>query len=182
MSPPVTGFWVGLHDNISDRPSTKVAPVGCQLVTMALKIQTVTVPKGGLHVRSCHPIWDISTCAELWHETGGLSATLAVNRLGRCCATWPRWFSHCPWNEEVAGLNPGLGRNHLPLGPRVGGSVYSPLDETQLWMEGLQPHQPHSVISGLLTCFIITQVNRRCSEEKKGSKPLLSRLLFSDDL
>ena len=41
-------------------------------------------------LRNCHPIWDLSQCvwAEL-HETGGLSATLAVNRLGRCRAIRP---------------------------------------------------------------------------------------------
>ena len=55
-----------------------------------LKIKTVTIPKGGLHGRSClspnlgrQCIW-----AEL-QETGGLSATLAVTQLGRCRATHP---------------------------------------------------------------------------------------------
>ena len=56
-----------------------------------LKLKLSLSPKGGLHGRSCHPIWDVSRCirAEL-HETGGLSATLAVNRLGRCHAARPR--------------------------------------------------------------------------------------------
>ena len=49
----------GLHDNVPDRPSAKVAPVECQLATMALKIKTVTIPEVGLHGRSCHPIWDV---------------------------------------------------------------------------------------------------------------------------
>ena len=31
-----------------------------QLATMALKIKYVTIPKGGLHGRSCHPVWDVS--------------------------------------------------------------------------------------------------------------------------
>ena len=80
----------GLHDNVPDRPSAKVGPAGCQLATMALKIKTVTVPKGGLHGRSClssnlgrQCIW-----AELY-ESGRLSAILAVHRLGRCRATRP---------------------------------------------------------------------------------------------
>ena len=50
----------GLHDNVPDRPSAKAAPVGCQLATMALKSTTVTIPKGGLHCRSCHTVWDVS--------------------------------------------------------------------------------------------------------------------------
>ena len=37
------GPWAGLHDNVSDRPSAKVASVGCQLAIMALKIKTVTM-------------------------------------------------------------------------------------------------------------------------------------------
>ena len=56
-----TETWAGLHDdNVPDRPSAKVAPAGCPLATMALKIKTVTIPKGGLHGRSRHPIWDVS--------------------------------------------------------------------------------------------------------------------------
>ena len=39
--------WAGLHDDVPGRPSSKVAPVGCQLATMALNIKTVTIPKGG---------------------------------------------------------------------------------------------------------------------------------------
>ena len=39
----------GLNDNVPDRPSAKVTPVGCQLATMALESKTVTVPEGGLH-------------------------------------------------------------------------------------------------------------------------------------
>ena len=56
-----------------------------------LKIKTVTIPKGGWHGRSCHPIWEVSQCiwAEL-QEAGGLSVTLAVNGLGRCRASRPR--------------------------------------------------------------------------------------------
>ena len=74
-------IWAGLHDNIPDRPSTKIASVACQLPTTALKIKTVTILKCGLHSKLMSPnlghqcIW-----AEL-HVTGGLSATLAVNRL-----------------------------------------------------------------------------------------------------
>ena len=84
-------FNAGLHDNVPDPdPSAKVAPVGCQLATMALGIKTVAIPKGWWVARQklspnlrrpC--IW-----AEL-HETGGFSATLAENRLGRRHATRP---------------------------------------------------------------------------------------------
>ena len=65
------GSWDGLHDNVPDRPSAKVAHVGCQLATMALEIRTVTVPKGGLHGRSCHPVRDVSAF--------GLSCTRLVD-------------------------------------------------------------------------------------------------------
>ena len=41
------GLRAGLHDNVPDRPSTKVAPVGRQLVTMAFTIKTVTIQKVG---------------------------------------------------------------------------------------------------------------------------------------
>ena len=79
-----TGAWAGLHVNVPDRPSGKVAPVGCQLATTALQIQTVTIPqKVGCSRQKLSPslgrqcIW-----AEL-HETGGLWATLAVDQLMR---------------------------------------------------------------------------------------------------
>ncbi|MCK5920156.1 MAG: hypothetical protein KAG66_04405, partial [Methylococcales bacterium] len=51
-----------LHDNVPDRPDPppRVAPVGCQLATVALEMKTVTIPQGGLLDRSCHPIWDVS--------------------------------------------------------------------------------------------------------------------------
>ena len=70
-----------------------------------LKINTVTIPKGGLHRRSVHPIWDVS--ASFWtelHETGGLYATLAVNRLGRRRATRPR--NHRLLREEIRSTYP----------------------------------------------------------------------------
>ena len=41
---PFSEARAGLHDNVPDRPTAKVAPVGCQLATMALKIKTVTIP------------------------------------------------------------------------------------------------------------------------------------------
>ena len=44
----------------TDPPSAKAAPVGCQLATMAPDIKTVTIPKDGLHGRSCHLIWGVS--------------------------------------------------------------------------------------------------------------------------
>ena len=87
--------WAGLHDNVPDRPSVKVAPIMCQLATVALTIKTVTIPNGGLHGRSCHPMWGVS--ASFWtvlHETGGLSTRLTVHRLGRCRVTQP-WCSTC---------------------------------------------------------------------------------------
>ena len=39
------GCTMLLQDNVPDRPYLKVAPVGSQLVTMALKIKTVAIPK-----------------------------------------------------------------------------------------------------------------------------------------
>ena len=54
------GSGAGSHDNVPGSPSAKVEPVWCQLATMALKSKTVTTPKGGLHGRSCHRIWDVS--------------------------------------------------------------------------------------------------------------------------
>ena len=77
-----------------DRSSAKVPPAGCQLAAMALQTKTGTVPKGGSHGRSYHPTWDVSAFWAELHETGGLSATLAINRLGRCRATRPRVPPH----------------------------------------------------------------------------------------
>ena len=77
------------------------APLGCQLTDdhgtkkkkKKKKKKNVTIPKGGLHVRSWQPIWDISASGPAaLHETGGLSATLVVNRLGRCRATRAQQF------------------------------------------------------------------------------------------
>ena len=95
-------------DNVPDRASAQVAPVGCQLATMAPTINTGTVPKGGLHGITCHPnlgrqgLWaELSPSLGrqgLWaelHETGGLSAALVVNRLRRCRATRP-WLADPP--------------------------------------------------------------------------------------
>ena len=54
----------------TDPPSAKVAPVVCQLATMAVKIKTVAIRKKWvLHGRSCHPVWDVSASAS------GLSCT-----------------------------------------------------------------------------------------------------------
>ena len=50
----------GLHNNVPDPPSPRLRPVGCQPAIMALTIKTVYIQKGGLHGRSCHPIWDVS--------------------------------------------------------------------------------------------------------------------------
>ena len=78
--------------NVPDRPSSaKVAPVGCQLATMALKSKTFVIPKDGFAWQKLSPslghqcIW-----GQLMHGTGRLSATLEVNRLRRCRATRPR--------------------------------------------------------------------------------------------
>ena len=56
----ISRFWAGLHDNVPDRPSAKVAATGCQLATIALNIETVTTPKGGLHGRRCDSFLDVS--------------------------------------------------------------------------------------------------------------------------
>ena len=81
---------LGLHDNIPDRPSSaKVAPVGCQLVTMALKIKIVTIPKYGVAQQKLSPHLGHQCIWNELHETAGLSGNLAVNRLGRCRATRP---------------------------------------------------------------------------------------------
>ena len=74
-------------DNVPDRPSAKVAP-SCLVPTKRpwhLKLKLSLSQKVALRGRKLSPnlgrqcIW-----AEL-HETGGLSATLAVNRLRRQC-------------------------------------------------------------------------------------------------
>ena len=52
---------VATRENVPDRLSAKVAPVGCQLATMALKTFRLSLSqKVGLHGISCHPIWDTS--------------------------------------------------------------------------------------------------------------------------
>ena len=83
----------GLHDDVPDRPSAKVASVGCQLATMALQIKTVTIPFG-MQWWVAGQKWSPSLGRQcIWaelHETEGLSATLALNRLGRCRATRSR--------------------------------------------------------------------------------------------
>ena len=68
-------FRAGLHDNVLGRPSAKaVAPVGCQLVTMTLKINTVTIPqKVGCTAEAVTQIWDVSA--------SGLSCTRLANFL-----------------------------------------------------------------------------------------------------
>ena len=57
-----TKYWAGLHDNVPDRPSAKAAPsLRCQLATTALNFfLNGTVPNGGLHGRSSHPVRDVS--------------------------------------------------------------------------------------------------------------------------
>ena len=67
---------LGCRTMSQDRPPAKVAPVGCQLATVALKMKTVTIPKGGL-------------CTAEVGTQSGTSVPLAVNQLGRCRATRP---------------------------------------------------------------------------------------------
>ena len=76
--------YTGFHDSFPDRLSAKVAAVGCLMATMALKIKTLC-PKRWVARHKLSPNLGRQQCiwAEL-HEIGGLSATLAVNRQGRC--------------------------------------------------------------------------------------------------
>ena len=85
----------GLHDNVPDRQSAKIASVRCQLATMALKIKTVTIPKSGLHSRSCHPIWDVTS--------SGMRCTRLADFL-------PHW-QQFGWDAVV---RPGLGLGGSP--------------------------------------------------------------------
>ena len=79
----------GLQDNVPDQPSAKVAPVGCQLGTMAYKSKNCHYPKRWVAGQKLSPnLGRQCTRAEL-HETGGLSATLAVNRLPRALSCNP---------------------------------------------------------------------------------------------
>ena len=87
-----------LRHVVLGRPLSNVAPVGCQLAAMALKMNTVTIPKGGRVARQkfVTRVWDVSQC--IWvdlHETRGISATLAVNRLGHVSALYARYFNCC---------------------------------------------------------------------------------------
>ena len=58
-------YRAGLHDTVPDGPSAMVAPAGCQLATMSLKIKTVTIPKSGLHGRNYHPSWELDRSVHL---------------------------------------------------------------------------------------------------------------------
>ena len=67
----------------TEPPPRLHAPAGCQTGDHGTyKLKLSLSQKVGLHAKNCHPIWDVSQCfwAEL-HEAGGLSVTLAVNRL-----------------------------------------------------------------------------------------------------
>ena len=83
--------WARLHDNVPGRPSANGEPVGRQLAIMAREFKTVTIPEGGLHGPHVvtYTIWDSQCVRAVLRETGGLSVSLAVNRLGRCRATRP---------------------------------------------------------------------------------------------
>ena len=90
--PQLSRSRAGWHDHVPDRPSLRQSCT-CWVPTgdhnMALTIKTLTTPKGGLHGRSCHLIWDVSASGLSCRRLGGLSYALAVNRLGRGRATRP---------------------------------------------------------------------------------------------
>ena len=100
-----------LHDNVPDRSSAKVEPVGCHVATMALTIKTVTVPKGGLHGKSCHPVWDVSASELSWWRTfwhlGSKSAgTLPCNPVQMLSllqddCIWASCSQISPWKRSV---------------------------------------------------------------------------------
>ena len=78
---------VGSHDNVPDRPSAMVASVGCQLATMALTLKLSLSQNVGC---TAEVVTEFGTSLHLGREereTGGLSAILPVNRLGRCHAS-----------------------------------------------------------------------------------------------
>ena len=115
--------WAGLHDTVfPDRPSVRQGCT-CWVPTSwrpwHLKLKTVTIPKRWAARQKLAPnlgrqciIW-----AEL-HETGGLSATLAVHRLGRCRATRPWRPSLAPrssWCVHTLGRLLNVGRTLLLL-------------------------------------------------------------------
>ena len=55
---PCMGSLAALYNGINtyNVDQRLTAPYGCQLATMALQIKAATIPKGGLHGRSCRPI------------------------------------------------------------------------------------------------------------------------------
>ena len=84
-----------------------------------------------MHGRSCHPVWDVRQC--IWtefHETGGLSASLAVYGLGRGRAIRPRvpcgpQMDDFRWDWRASTATYGLGRGRaggpgVPCGPQMG--------------------------------------------------------------
>ena len=82
-----------MHDNVPDRPSSKVAPVGWQATWRPwhLQLKLSLSQMVGCARQKLSPSLGRGQC--IWaglHETGGRSATLAVvNRLGRRRATRP---------------------------------------------------------------------------------------------
>ena len=95
--------WAGLHDNVPDRPSARVALIVLHLLganwrPWHLKLKLSPSPKGGLRGTSCHPIWDVGasalSCTRLAARTfchlGGKSAgTLSCNpALATLAARW----------------------------------------------------------------------------------------------
>ena len=108
-----------------------------------------------MHGRGCHPIWDVSTSARLscTRLQGGLSATLALNQLGRCRAT--------PLPSRAI-----KGTFFLSL-DRVGQNIAlhaSPVDRTCLYPPRLpgfylslfvQLHFPHKLLQSLKVACII---------------------------
>ena len=78
-----------------------------------IKIKTCHyIPESGLSGRSCHPNWDVSASGLILHESGGLSATLAVNRLGRSSRATRPWTQRR--GEKRAGKT-GAMRQELAL-------------------------------------------------------------------
>ena len=111
-----------MHDGVLDRSSSKVAPFGCQLTTMALKTlklslspkkvgcTTEVVTSSGTSVQvgqsytrlaafvDTTPVKSAFSQIEEEELADFFSAALAVNRLGRCRAT-RHWYSSSRWTS-----------------------------------------------------------------------------------
>ena len=70
---------------------------------MALKIKTVTMPKGGLHGRSCHSIWDVNASGLSCTRLADFLPIWDVNASGLSCA---RLADFLPiWDVNASGLS-----------------------------------------------------------------------------